>query len=193
MIPSPTILLAGLGGVCVFALLRARLDRYRGWRRTFDALAWLEVGAIAILLVTLVTLGAVQIVLRNTMQTGILWAEPMMRHIVLWLGGLGAGLATARVRHINIDVFSRLLPSRLAPTRRVIVYGATAICAFVLAIAAIRLVAQEREFGDVAFLNIQVWVLQLVLPYAFLMIAYRSLVNLFLAREPEPTTGGIDL
>lgn len=193
MASFPTPLLAGFIAVCAFAFVRARLDRRKGPRRFFDALGWVEVAATAVLLLTLVILGAVQIVLRNTMQTGIIWAEPMMRHIVLWLGGLAAGLATARVRHINIDVFSRLIPERFATVRRVVVYGATAICAFVLFVAAWRLVGQEREFGEIAFLGIPVWVLQLVLPYAFLMVSYRSLVNLFLGREPEPSSGGMEL
>jgi TRAP-type C4-dicarboxylate transport system permease small subunit len=109
-----------------------------------------------------------------------------MRHIVLWLGCLGAALATTRVRHINIDVFTRIVPPRFKPIRRAAVYSATAIAAYVLGIAALRLVVDEREFGDVALGSIKTWVLQIVMPYAFFVISYRSLLNLFVGREPDP-------
>lgn len=189
----PGILGLSFVAITAFALLRARVDGRRGARRFYDFFANLEMGVIVLLLTTLMLVGVLQIVLRNTMQTGILWADPLMRHIVLWLGALGASLATARIRHINIDVFSRLLPERLAPARRTVVYTATAIAAFFLGIASLRLVIDERSYGDVAFMGIETWILQSVLPVAFLLICYRSLVNLFLGREAKPGSAEMEL
>jgi TRAP-type C4-dicarboxylate transport system permease small subunit len=114
----------------------------------------------------------------------------MMRHIVLWLGCLGAALATARLRHINIDVFSRLLHGKTLAARNAVIHGVTAVAAFVLAIAALRLVIDERDFGDAAFLGMDTWMLQVVLPFAFLLITYRALVNLLLRRNPTPEGPG---
>jgi TRAP-type C4-dicarboxylate transport system permease small subunit len=175
--------------LCALALLRARVDGRRRWRRFYDFFGGIELGAIFILLSTLVVVGVLQIVLRNFFNTGVLWADPLMRHIVLWLGALGASLATARLRHINIDVFTRLLPKRIKPTRRLLVYTATALAAFVLGVASLRLVVDEKEFGEAAFLGLQTWHLQTVLPFAFFLICYRSLVNLFLGREARVPTG----
>jgi len=189
----PGILALAFVVIAACALLRARVDGRRGARRFYDFFANLEMSLIVALLTTLVVVGVLQIILRNTMQTGILWADPLMRHIVLWLGTLGASLATARVRHINIDVLSRVLPERLAPTRRTIVYTATAIAAFFLGVASLRLVLDERSYGDVAFLGIETWMLQIVLPLSFLLICYRSLVNLFLGREAKSGAAEMDL
>ena len=100
-------------------------------------------------------------------------------------GCVGGSLATAKLKHINIDVFTRLIPDKFRPARRWVVYGATGAAAFVLGIAALGLVINERAFGDVAFLSVQVWVLQTVLPITFFLIAYRSFVNLLLGRESE--------
>jgi len=155
----------------------------------FDALAGLEVVAIVVLLAALVVIGATQITLRNIAHTGLIWADPLMRHAVLWLGALGASHATTRMRHINIDVFSRLLPTAARPVRRTVVYAATATAAWALADASARLVVDERAFADVAFLGVQTWVLQTILPVAFTLIAYRCLVNLFLGREPALPPG----
>jgi C4-dicarboxylate transporter DctQ subunit len=110
-----------------------------------------------------------------------------MRHIVLWLGACGAALASARVRHISVDALTRVLPDRLRPARRTIVYTATAVAAYLLAISTVRLVIDEREFGEIAFLGVRTWVAQLILPAAFALITYRTLLGVFLGREPaEP-------
>ena len=178
--------------IVLFAILRAFLDRRNQLSGWFRFLHHLEVGLIALLLAGLVGLGVLQILLRNFFQSGLLWADPLMRHIVLWLGCLGAVLATGYLRHINIDVFSRALPRHLQKVQRAVIYTATAVATFVLGIAALRLVSDEREFGDIAFGSLQTWVLQIVLPVAFFLISYRSLVNLFTARQAPPTEGTLD-
>ncbi len=170
--------------IITLSVARALLDRHRRWRRVFDTLGAVEIAVISLLLGTMIVLGGLQIVLRNTMHTGILWADPMMRHIVLWLGCFGATLATSRLRHINIDVLSRLLPDSWRAIRDAVVHGATAVAAFILGVAALRLVADERAFGEAAFLGLYTWHLQTILPFAFLLISYRSLVNLLLRRRP---------
>jgi C4-dicarboxylate transporter DctQ subunit len=178
--------------IAALAVVRAYLYRGNRFDRFFTTFSRIEVGAIMVLLAALVFLGCMQIVLRNFFHSGIIWADPLMRHIVLWLGCLGAALATTRVRHINIDVFSRLLPERFKPVRRAIVYTATALAAFVLGVAALRLVVDERAFGDFAFAAVKTWVLQTVLPFAFFVISYRSLVNLFTGREARPADGKME-
>ena len=75
--------------------LRARLDASAPWKRFFDMMFRVEVGVVTALLLLLVGVGFLQIVLRNFFQTGLLWGDPLMRHAVLWLGCLGASLATA--------------------------------------------------------------------------------------------------
>jgi C4-dicarboxylate transporter DctQ subunit len=172
--------------IVIMAVFRSALYRKNRIEGLFRVLGVVEVGAITLLLCALVLVGCMQIFLRNFFHSGILWADPLMRHIVLWLGCLGAALATARVRHINIDVFSRLIPRRQKGIRRAVVYTATATAAFFLGVAALRLVADERAFGDVTFGTVKTWALQTVMPFSFFVISYRSLVNLFTGRESEP-------
>jgi TRAP-type C4-dicarboxylate transport system permease small subunit len=167
------------------ALLRALLHRRGRLVDFFLFLGRLEEGVIALLLGSLVILGSTQIVLRNFFHSGLLWADPLMRHTVLWLGCLGAAAATSEVRQIHIDVFTRLLPERARPARRMVVYTATAAAAFALGVAALRLVVDERAFGDVAFGGVPTWVLQTVLPFSLFVISYRSLFNMLIGREGE--------
>jgi len=177
----------------VLAAGRALLIRRKKLERVFSVLGWVEVGVLGLLLGTLIVLGGVQIVLRNIFHSGLLWADPLMRHIVLWLGCLGAALATTSARHINIDVFSRLLPKNIKPWRRSVVYGATAAATFMLGVSAWRLVVDEKLYSKVAFGSLPVWVLQIILPIAFFMISYRSVVNLFIGLESEALEGDMEV
>jgi TRAP-type C4-dicarboxylate transport system permease small subunit len=178
------LVVAGFVVLTTFAFLRARLERRAAMRHVFSLFWRIEIGSIALLLASLVVLGTVQIVMRNAMHSGLLWADPFMRHAVLYLGALGAMVAAARMNHITVDVASRFIPVHLKAARRWVVYGATALTAYLLAIAAIRLVIDERTYHEVAFLGIQTWVLELILPFAFAVITYRTLLAIFLAREP---------
>ncbi len=182
-IPVPASIALGFVALAALAVLRALLDRREGARRFFAVATRFEVALLALMLLALVGLGCAQIVLRNAFNSGLLWADPLMRHIVLWLGALGAALASARMRHISVDALSRLLPETALATRRWVVYGLTAAIAYALMIATVRLVVDERSFGEVAFLGVRTWVLQLVLPISFAMITYRTLLAILLGRE----------
>jgi TRAP-type C4-dicarboxylate transport system permease small subunit len=175
---------AGFVVLFALALLRARLERHAAPRRVFGFFWRLEIGFVVLLVASLVVLGTTQIILRNVMHSGLLWADPFMRHVVLYLGAVGAMIASARMSHITVDVMSRLLPAAAKPARRAVVYGATSIATYLLAIAAVRLVIDERGYHEVAFLGIQTWVLELILPIAFAVITYRTLLAIFLGREP---------
>lgn len=173
-------------GIVLLALVRAQLERRSRLRSFFRFVERLEVAIIALLLVTLILFGCLQIFLRNFFHKGIVWADPMMRHIVLWLGCLGGAMATARVRHISIDVLTRLLPSRMQSARDRVIYLMTAAVASVLGLAALRLVIDEKSYGEKAFLGVDVWILQSILPFAFFLISYRSLLNMLLRRRAKP-------
>lgn len=183
MTKSVLLLVLGFAALAALAGLRAALERSPRARRFFGITGGVEIAVLALMLLTLVALGSAQILLRNVFHSGWLWADPLMRHIVLWLGALGAALASARMRHISVDALSRLLPAAALPLRRLIVYGVTAAAAYALTVAAARLVVDERGFGEIAFLGVRTWVLQLILPAAFAMITYRTLLAIFLGRE----------
>jgi TRAP-type C4-dicarboxylate transport system permease small subunit len=185
---KPPILIYFLvaSGIVLAALVRVYLDKKSRLKRFFGFLGLLEIGILALLLATLVSLGCLQIVLRNFFHRGIIWADPMMRHIVLWLGCLGGAYATTKMRHIGIDVLTRFLPKKARAVRDRVVYLATAGVAVMLGFAALKLVLEEKSFGEKDFLNIDTWLLQVILPAAFLLIAYRCLVNTIRPPEVKP-------
>jgi TRAP-type C4-dicarboxylate transport system permease small subunit len=172
--------------VVLAAIARAELAKRSRLAGFFGFLFSIEVGFLALLLAALVFLGCFQIVLRNFFHRGLIWADPLMRHIVLWIGCLGGALATTRMRHIGIDVLTRFLPKRVKAVRDRVIYLATAAAATALGLAALMLVLDEKSYGEKAFLNVDTWMLQAVLPAAFLIIAYRSLVNTIRPPDVKP-------
>ena len=172
-----------VGVLVAMAAVRSMMEKRQISRGFFAFMGRVEVGAIALLLFSLIFLGVLQIVLRNFFNRGIVWADPFMRHVVLWLGCLGGAMATSRVRHISIDVLTRILPESIRATRDRVIHLVLALASSLLGIATLRLVIQEREFAEDAFLGIGVWVLQCILPIAFFLITYRSLFNAFAGKR----------
>lgn len=170
--------------ILLLSLIRAWFERNQRGMRFFTFCARVEVIILALLVGGLIFFGCLQIFLRNVFHRGIFWADPLMRHIVLWIGCLGGAYATTHMKHINIDIFSRLLRGRTKALRNFIVYFTTAAAAFVLGVAALRLVIDEKSYGETAFLGIGTWLLQAVLPFAFFLISYRCLINLFARKKP---------
>jgi TRAP-type C4-dicarboxylate transport system permease small subunit len=134
-----------------------------------------EDGLLVALLLVMVFLAVSQIVLRNGFDAGLLWADPLLRLMVLWLGLLGAAVATRDDRQITVDVLSRLLSPRWRAGARVVTDLFTAGVCTVLGWNAGRLVLSDREAGVAAFASVPAWVGELVLPLAFTIIAWRYL------------------
>ncbi len=146
-----------------------------GWG-IFRFLNHLESGLLTTLMMSMILMAFGQIVLRNMFEFSILWADPFLRHLVLWTGMLGAAMATRDGRHIKMDVLPQLLPPRGRAVLAVLTnLFSAAVCA-VLVKASIRFVSDEMEFGGPVFLDIPAWIVQLILPAAFALIAVRFLI-----------------
>jgi TRAP-type C4-dicarboxylate transport system permease small subunit len=176
-----------LAGLC-FAARRTRLMTWI--RETLDGLvAFL----VAIVLLAMVLLSALQILLRNVFDTGLLWVDPLLRHFVLFIALLGGIVATGQKRHIQISFLERFTHGM---TRR-IVGGLAAAIAVVICLAIVHagllLVRDEIASGERALFGIPSWVLILAIPAGFLAIAIRFANLIFLEIAGEAPLGeGMD-
>jgi TRAP-type C4-dicarboxylate transport system permease small subunit len=144
--------------------------------RVLKYLRRFEDAVLALLLSAMITLAALQIFLRNVFETGIGWADPTVRLLVLWVGLLGALAASHDDRQINVDVLTRLLPEQARAVVRIITHLATAAISALVAYEAGRFVLSEYEFGSVAFASVPTWVSAAIVPLAFAGIALRYLI-----------------
>ena len=143
------------------------------WGRTDEVIDRVEQTLVTILLSLMILVAFLQIVLRNIFSTGITWADPLVRNLVLWVGFVGAAIATKEGRHITIDVLPQWVPQQ----GKVIIGGiiqlfAAFICGL-LTFAAVKFVRNEALLGSITFLGIPAWVPQMILPVTFGIMALR--------------------
>jgi TRAP-type C4-dicarboxylate transport system permease small subunit len=124
-----------------------------------------------------------QIVLRNVFSTGLAWGDPLVRNLVLWIGFIGAALATKEGKHINIDVVSRWMPLLGKSFIEFLTQLYSSFICGLLTFAALKFIKNEAQMGNVAFLGIPAWIPEIILPIVFGLMALRfglrSLKNLF--------------
>lgn len=137
------------------------------------SIRWIESGILTILFLALVALGLAQIGFRSFAGMPLPWADGAMRAVVLWLAMLGGVVATGRLRHIRIDVLERRLPTLAVIWLRRAVFAATALICLALTWTSLDIVALEYEFKAVAFLNVPEWMVQVIVPLGFGMMAAR--------------------
>jgi TRAP-type C4-dicarboxylate transport system permease small subunit len=135
--------------------------------------ALLENWLIALLVVFLVMFSILQIILRNLFSTGIVWGDTLLRHLVLWVGLLGAARATAEHKHIQIDLLSTLLPNKGTQVLAVICNLFAAVVTATLLYASLIFIANEMDSGMEAFGDIPNWWLETAFPIGFGIMAIR--------------------
>jgi TRAP-type C4-dicarboxylate transport system permease small subunit len=114
-----------------------------------------------------------QIVLRNFFSTGLDWGDALLRNLVLWIGFIGATLATKEGKHINIDVISRWLPSMGKNVVTLITHLFSFLVCCALTYATLKFLRNEIQMGQKTFLDIPVWIPEMILPVTFGLMSLR--------------------
>jgi TRAP-type C4-dicarboxylate transport system permease small subunit len=148
-------------------------------QRGLEGLQTIENWLLAILVLILVALAGAQIILRNFFDTGLSWADPLLRALVLWTGMLGALAAVRDDKHIALDVLQRFLAPQAQRVARLLTLGfAAAICA-AMAWFSIDLVKIDLTSGGSAFAGVPSWVVESILPTGFALMALRFVLRAF--------------
>jgi len=141
-----------------------------------NIIAWTEETFLCLLLFSMILLACLQIFLRIFFSSGILWIDPLLRHMVIWAGLFGAAVATKRSKHISIDIISHFLPEQFLPWLHGLLNLFSAAVCSALTYAAIIFVRDEAFYGDSGILAIPSWCLNLAFPVAFGIITCRFFV-----------------
>lgn len=137
-----------------------------------------ETVVLVALLSVMVLLSFLQVVLRNALGEGIVWADVLLRHLVLWVGFLGASLAVSHQRHIGIDALTRAMPVRWQLVVRAATNLFAAAMCIILFEASRSFLAYEIEDGRTLILDIPEWYSQLIIPVGFALLAFHFVVRL---------------
>jgi TRAP-type C4-dicarboxylate transport system permease small subunit len=146
-------------------------------RKLDKLLDFSETALVIALLSTLLSVALVQVLARNFFSYSFSGADEIVRHSVLWLGFVGASLATRQKRHIKIDALSRFIPPSGRKITDIFINVIAAVICFFLFYASMSFVGIEKEFGDISNLfDIEVWYLEIIFPITFGICTLRFLL-----------------
>lgn len=132
-----------------------------------------EDSLLVLILTTMIVLAVYQIIARNIFSEGIVWIDPLLRTLVLWVGLAGAVVATRTDHHIRIDIFAKYFPPNILKYVQRIAYFFTLLVCLLIAWHASRFVYSEYEYQTIAFAGVPAWLTALIIPVSFSLIAVR--------------------
>ncbi|MGD8883138.1 MAG: TRAP transporter small permease [Desulfobacterales bacterium] len=149
------------------------------WQQWNEALGRVEKFLVGAMLSVMILLAFLQIILRNVFSTGISWGDPLVRYLVLWVGFIGASLATKEGKHITIEIFSRWLSGHSSLYLKAIASLVSAFVCGLLTFAGWTFVQNEAQMGATSFLKIPAWIPQIIIPVTFALITLRFVFSFF--------------
>ncbi|MBW1636210.1 MAG: TRAP transporter small permease [Deltaproteobacteria bacterium] len=147
---------------------------------------------LCLLLTIMLILACTQIFMRTILSSGLQWADPLLRYLVLWCGLLGALKATGQGKHIALDFSNYLLPKSARFPVALVTDLFCIITTAGLTLASWIFIRNEIEFGGATLLSVPAWAWNIIFPITFGLMCIRYTVHFFLRLSggfPEATDG----
>ena len=138
----------------------------------------IEGGLLTLFLLSMILLAFAQFVARNLFAAGLVWADAVVRLMVLWIGLIGASLATSQGKHLSIDALTKLIGRRIRPYVDLGLKIFTAFVCLLLLRSAVQFVQIERAAGSSFFGPVPFWGVELVIPISLALISFHLIVGL---------------
>jgi tripartite ATP-independent transporter DctM subunit len=155
-------------------LPEGRTAQLEGWRRI---LRGGENLIVTLALAVMVLLPLAEAALRKLFNTGISGASAIVQHLVLVVGMLGGAVAARDGRLLSLSTVRVFLRGRWKSTAIVFSSAVAVTVSVFLCVASAQYISFTRPAGKVLAYGVPVWVVQLVLPLAFALIAIRLLLG----------------
>jgi TRAP-type C4-dicarboxylate transport system permease small subunit len=146
-----------------------------------DWIGKIEGYLLTLILVFMIGLAFLQVILRNFFHSGITWGDVVVRHLVLWVGFIGASIATKEDSHLAMDLISRFLPKGFKQPTAVFVHAASAVVCGFLTMASYHFVMQERADGNLLIPGIEAipnWYAVIIIPIGFALMSLRFALHI---------------
>jgi len=153
----------------VAALPVHEMPQPAGWR---GVLRGTEDWVLVLPLFGLVALPLLEIVLRR-FHTGIPGAAAFVQHFTLIVGMLGGALAAREGRLLSFSTVASFFKGKLKSAALIVSSGTAAAISAFLCVASIQFILTEKSSGGRLACGIPIWVIELVLPFGFGLIAPR--------------------
>lgn len=144
--------------------------------KVLQIIARIEDGLLVFMLAAMIILAGMQIIMRNIFQAGFTETDSLLRILVLWVGMMGAIVASREKRHISIDILSRYLSDKQKQYTDVVINLFVVIVCGLLATHSMRMLLLDYAENTIAFSNVPTWLMESILPLAFSIITLRYLM-----------------
>ncbi len=142
------------------------------FKKLDDGFGKIESLLIILIFAAMLFCASLQIILRTFFHSGIVWLDPFLRSLVLWMAFVGGAKTIQKSNFIKIDLAEKLFPKNWALfVHRFLAFVAFGLCVYLLWIVFF-FIRREMEFGDIAFLKIKTWQVQLVFPLGLFLMAF---------------------
>lgn len=149
-----------------------------------------EKAVVVGLIFAMVALSFLQVLLRIFFHSGIVWLDPLLRHMVLWAGLTGAALAARYSSHFALETFVKFAPEKLHRPLKVFADLFMVAVSCLLFHASYKFIRDEFAAGSIAFYinhaGVPAGWAEIIIPAAFALIAYHALMGVF---RPEDAPG----
>lgn len=140
------------------------------------ALASLEGGLVAALIVVAVLLNVTLVAGRLFFSYSANWMEELSVYAIIWMVFLGAVHVDRQGQHINVDILHHMVSAAARERLARIADVLQAVVCLGLAYLTLRTVRFTYQLGEVSLSSLEapVWILMAVMPPSFLILGARS-------------------
>lgn len=143
-------------------------------RKTEIYLSRLEEILIGLLIASASVILFANVVARYVLNSGIPWADEVVRYQIVWMVFLGGSVAARKGIHIGVDIVVKMAPPKIGRFILLIIHAIGIFFCGVLVYYGAELTAQTREFGQVSTaLQAPMWIFQLAIPVGSALMAIR--------------------
>lgn len=136
-----------------------------------------ENASLVALLAAMIVVAVGQIALRVFFSAGFVWADELLRLMVLWIALIASVAAARSNRHLRIDIVSHFVPEKYARVPTLLVDAFACFICGVLAWQSYRYVELSIEFEETVLVGVPAWFAQAIMPVAFALMCYRFLLS----------------
>ncbi len=146
--------------------------------------------SMVLLFTVMLSLAVIQVFLRYFFNGSLLWGDVAARHLVIWVGFLGAAMATRENKHFQIEILNRFIkPGMQRWLQAFSNLFASGVCYF-LGQASTTFVISDAETKT--FLDIPAPYVEIIIPISFYIMmvqfALRTIGNIMGRTEHMPVT-----
>jgi C4-dicarboxylate transporter DctM subunit len=146
---------------------------------------------LAITLGLMMLLPILEIVLRKAISQGVSNSPAIVQHLALVAGMVGAAIAARDNRLLALGTLEALIKPAWRPISRFVARAVAVAITVMLCWASIQFVRDERASASVLVYGLPVWIVQLILPIGFAMIAWR--IALLISKQWKWRLAGLAL